>query len=116
MRRVLLAIPDLIFNTRVADAVRALGGTAHDITATTAAESAAGADLAVVDTGAPGARAVIAALAGAVPVLAYGSHVDIAGQRAALQAGANRLVTRGKLTAELPALLQATARASTAEA
>lgn len=116
MRRVLLVIPDLFFNVKVADAVRALGGTPIDVSLATASARAADADLVVVDASpSTNGLAVVRLLksdpaTAQTPILAFGAHVDVAGQRAAVEAGIDRLVTRGKLAAELPTLLLATAR------
>ena len=115
--KIVLVIPDLLFGVRVADAARALGFT--PVEAQVAALPAAVGDdvaLVVVDTGqradwAAAIRSLKASPASAtIPILAYGSHVDVNTMKAAVAAGCDRLVTRGKLMAELPQLLQATAR------
>lgn len=115
---VLLLTGDLIFGVRIADAARALGFTPLDVTLRDLEQRAAsGAALIVVDTAFRGdwqntIKALKSNAATAkVPVLAYGAHVDVTASRAAVAAGCDRLVTRGKLTAELPALLEATAAA-----
>jgi CheY-like chemotaxis protein len=116
--RVLLVVSDLIFGVRLADAARALGFEAKDIAVGTLPQ-ALGDDVALVvlDTGQRGDwEAAIRAMktepaTAAIPVLAYGSHVDVTASRAAVAAGVDRLVTRGKLMAELPLLLESTARA-----
>ncbi|MBA3945740.1 MAG: hypothetical protein H0X37_14375 [Herpetosiphonaceae bacterium] len=116
MRKVLVMVPDLMFGVKIGDVVRALGGTPVDVTPVTLLRHAADADLLVVDSGqlngwSEAVRALKADPQGAsVPVLAFGPHVDVAAQRAALAVGCERVVTRGKLAAELPTLLQATAR------
>jgi DNA-binding NarL/FixJ family response regulator len=53
-------------------------------------------------------RAITLARAAGVPVLAYGSHVDIAAQRAARAAGATRVIANSKLAADLPGQLDRT--------
>ncbi len=116
--RVLLVVPDLIFGDRLADAARALGFEAKDA-AVGALAQALGDDVALVvlDTGQRGDwEAALRAMkqepaTAGIPVLAYGSHVDVTASRAAVAAGVDRLVTRGKLMAELPQLLEGTARA-----
>lgn len=114
-RKILLAIPDLFFSVRIAEAARALGFTPEDVGLPDLPRRAEGAVLVVLDLGQPGdwqaaLRALKAdATSANVPVLAFGSHVDVAASRAAVKAGADRLVTRGKLVAELPSLLTATA-------
>ena len=114
---ILLVIPDLIFGVRVADTARALGFTPVETSLAQLPRAASG-DVALVvidmsqqDDWQAAIRALKADPATAhIPVLAYGPHVDVAASRAALAAGCDRLVTRGKLMAELPQLLQATAR------
>jgi CheY-like chemotaxis protein len=114
---ILLAIPDLIFGIRVADAARAQGFSTRDVTPAQLKDAITGdVALIVIDTGQPldwegAVRALKADPTTAdVPVLAYGSHVDVTASRAAVAAGVDRLVTRGKLMAELPRLLEQTAR------
>lgn len=114
---ILLAIPDLIFSIRIADAARALGFMPSDGTLAHVKDAITGdVVLIVIDAGQPGdwastIRALKADPATArVPVLAFGSHVDVTASRAAVAAGVDRLVTRGKLMAELPQLLEQTAR------
>ncbi len=114
---ILLAIPDLIFGVRIADAARALGYTPVDVAAARLKDAITpDVVLIVLDTGqrddwAATVRALKADPATAkVPVLAYGSHVDVTASRAAVAAGVDRLVTRGKLMAELPQLIERTAQ------
>jgi CheY-like chemotaxis protein len=116
---ILLVVQDLIFGVRIADAARALGFKPVDVDLQ-ALPAAVNSDtaLVVLDTGHRGDwQAAVKALksdphTAGVPVLAYGSHVDVTALRAAVAAGCDRLVTRGKLMAELPQLIQATARES----
>ncbi len=116
-RTILLIVQDLIFSVRIAEAARALGFNPVD-TDLDALPVAAGPEVALVvlDTGYRGDwQAILRALksdarTASIPVLAYGSHVDVSASRAAVAAGCDRLVTRGKLMAELPKLLQGTAR------
>ena len=114
---ILLAIPDLIFGVRITDATRALGYTPVDVAAARLQDAITpDVVLIVLDTGqrddwTATVRALKADPATAkIPVLAYGSHVDVAASRAAVAAGVDRLVTRGKLMAELPQLIERTAR------
>lgn len=115
-QKVLLAIPDLFFGVRVADVARALGFTPVEISLA-ALPAAVDEEVAliVIETGQQGDwEGTIRAVKGeprtaSIPVLAYGSHVNVAASRAAVAAGADRLVTRGKLMAELPQLLAAAA-------
>lgn len=114
MAAILLLIPDLFFSVRVADAARALGYEPREV-------SSAAALVAVVQQGAAGIivdtqersdwQAAVRQLKSdqrttTIPILAFGSHVDVALQRAAVEAGCDRIVTRGKLMRELPDLLQ----------
>lgn len=103
-----------MFSVRIADAVRAQGWEPCEVASggSLIAEARAGAAAVVLDTQARGdwldaVKQLKAddATAG-IPILAYGSHVDVEAQRAAVQAGVDRLVTRGKLVAELPELLK----------
>ncbi|HEY0607412.1 MAG TPA: hypothetical protein VGD58_31125 [Herpetosiphonaceae bacterium] len=114
MQPIVLLIPDLFFSVKVADAARALGYQTRDAAnaealLTAVREGAAGV---VLDTQErSGWQEAIQALkadpaTAQVPVLAFGSHVDVAASRAAVAAGCDRLVTRGKLSRELPELLQ----------
>lgn len=114
---VLLVVQDLIFGVRIGEAARAMGFVAIDVALAalpTAVDDKVA--LVVVDMGQKGDwQTAVRGLkadpqTAAVPILAYGSHVDVTASRAAVAAGVDRLVTRGKLTAELPQLLRATAR------
>ena len=115
--QIFLVISDLFFGVRVADTARALGFTPVDVSLSEL-RKAAGDDaaLVVIDTGyGEDWEAAVRALkaepaSAAIPILAYGSHVDTRAMKAAVAAGCDRLVTRGKLMAELPQLIQATAR------
>lgn len=114
MQPIVLLIPDLFFSVKVADAARMLGYPTREVAnaeSLTAAvrEGAAGV---VLDThersGWQDAVQTLKAdpATAQVPILAFGSHVDVAASRAAVAAGCDRLVTRGKLARELPELLQ----------
>lgn len=112
--QILLLIPDLFFSVKVADTARALGYTTRDVADADALLLAAreGAAAIVLDTQArtdwqTAVRALKSDPAtAAVPILAFGSHVDVNASRAAVAAGVDRLVTRGKLSRELPDLLR----------
>lgn len=114
MPTLLLLIPDLFFGVKVADATRALGATAREARdpAALLALAAEGADGIVLDTKAAGDwQAAVRELkadphTARIPILAFAPHVDVAATRAAVAAGCDRLVTRGKLSAELPTLLR----------
>lgn len=49
--------------------------------------------------------ALTSVLSGEVPVLAFGSHTNVEGFRAAKAAGATRVVSNGEFSRRLPALL-----------
>ena len=114
MRPLLLLMPDLFFSVKVADAARALGYPTREVANAAAlmAVALAGAAAIVLDTQErsdwqSAIRALKADPATAtIPVLAFGSHVDVAASRAAVAVGCDRLVTRGKLSRQLPDLLR----------
>ncbi|HEY7982667.1 MAG TPA: hypothetical protein VID73_00780 [Ktedonobacterales bacterium] len=67
--------------------------------------------LAIVNTAARGLdwrAAITAARAAGVPVLAFGSHVDLETQAAARAAGATRVVANSRLAADLPGIVART--------
>lgn len=114
MQPLLLLIPDLFFGVKVADTARALGYPIREVKDATAllATAQAGAVGIVLDMQErsdwqSAVRALKAAAATAtIPVLAFGPHVDVETSRAAVMAGCDRIVTRGKLARELPDLLR----------
>lgn len=114
MQPIVLLIPDLFFSVRVADAARALGYQPREVANAEALLGAVreGAVGVVLDTQErSGWQDTVQTLkadpaTAQVPILAFGSHVDVAASRAAVAAGCDRLVTRGKLSRELPDLLQ----------
>jgi len=112
-RRVLVAVPNLFFATRIGETARTLG------IATEACEPARLAErmraerpaLAIVDLHAPGVldavRAARADPAGAeLPVVGFYSHVDPSLAQAARDAGVTQVLTRSAFTARLAAILQ----------
>jgi CheY-like chemotaxis protein len=113
MQPLVLLIPDLFFSVKVADAARALGYQTREVANAAALAAAVQEGVAgiVLDTQErsdwqAAVRTLKADPATAhVPVLAFGSHVDVAASRSAVAAGCDRLVTRGKLSRELPELL-----------
>lgn len=114
MQPIVLLIPDLFFSVKVADAARALGYQPREVANAEALLAAVreGAVGVVLDTQErSGWQDTVQTLkadpaTAQVPILAFGSHVDVAASRAAVAAGCDRLVTRGKLSRELPDLLQ----------
>lgn len=112
MKRVLVAVPDLLFGVQIANAVRTAGGDPHLIRTS----SEAGAILAaepvaavIVDLGGRIASgAVIQAAAGqGIPVFAFGPHLQAAAIRAARAAGAEKVVANSALADALPGWLAA---------
>lgn len=101
---------DLFFGERFDHALRQLGHQAQvvDLSAGPAPEALpAGVDLALIDLEAgPAALDLVrAARAAGVKVLAFGPHVDTDLRHAAQEAGADRVVTKSRLTASFADLL-----------
>jgi DNA-binding response OmpR family regulator len=70
-------------------------------------------ELALVNTAVRGVdwqTAIRAAREAGVPVIAFGSHVDLETQAAARQAGASRVISNSKLAADLPGIVARTVR------
>jgi DNA-binding NarL/FixJ family response regulator len=88
-------VPDLMDRSR-------LGGIVDTFVTSAAglAEAAAAASVVVVDLGRAGALDAIAAVAGTVPVVAFGSHVDTDLLAAARAAGATVVLPRSRLFAD----------------
>ena len=114
---IVIVVPDLMVSTRITDVARALGFTPVETgLSTLTTKVSTDTALVVVDIGQLGdwetaIRALKAASTTAdVPVLTFGPHVDVDASRTAVAAGSDRLVTRGKFMAELPQLLEQTAR------
>jgi hypothetical protein len=96
VKRVLLECRDLFFRGKLQEVIRRAGAE------TVSAEPC---ELAVIELGSSTALERIRDLAGgAVPVLAFGSHVDAAGLRAARELGA-RAVPNSEIENSLRALL-----------
>ena len=51
-------------------------------------------------------EAIRAAVVQQVPVLAFGSHMDLEARKRALEAGANKVVANSKFTSDMPGLVQ----------
>jgi len=72
-------------------------------------------DLAVVDIATRGVdweAAIRAARTRQIPVLAFGSHMDLEARAKALQAGAQKVVANSKFASDMPGLLQRLLHAS----
>jgi hypothetical protein len=108
-RRLIVAVPDLIFQSRIEAAAVARGLVVVAAASDQQAEEAIGRGAAglVVDLQAAGfapRRVIEAARAARVPALAFGRHTDAAALRAAREAGATA-VPRSQLAEELAELL-----------
>jgi len=110
-------VPDLMFGLRVRDVLAQLGYTAHvyEDVATTQAALLPSLALLIVDLRGSVAAltelvATAKALDPALPVLAFGSHVDVERQQAARAAGCDRVVANSKFSADLPTLVTTLAR------
>lgn len=109
MTEIVVLERDLFFVTKVRATLAAAGyacavaKNAEDLAARLATEPHPA--LALIHFGAPGVeweRGIQLARSANVPVLAYGSHVDLAAQAAARAAGATRVIANSKLAADLP--------------
>ena len=70
--------------------------------------------LALVNTAIAGVdwrAAIVAAREAHIPVIAFGSHVDLERQQAAREAGATRVIANSKLAADLPGIVARTLQA-----
>ena len=114
-RRILLLVPDLLFQSKIREQAHALGYE----TALADTESSIGSALAldpnlvVIDLHADGIdwrSAVLSAIDSGAPVLAFGRHTEAALLNAAREAGCKRVVPRSQLVEELPQLITACAR------
>ena len=108
--RIVLVATDLMRQSRVAEAARALG---HAVVVATTAEEArealhaSAAAVVILDLQAEGVpwRDVVTA-AGSVPVIAFGQHTKADVLRAARAAGCRLAVPRSRLVKELPRLIE----------
>ncbi|HZC07670.1 MAG TPA: hypothetical protein VE338_18685 [Ktedonobacterales bacterium] len=113
-RRALLLDPDLFFSVKVSATLKHMAITtttvrqAGEWTRRLAAERF---DIGLVNTAAPAKdwrEAIASARAAGLPIIAYGSHVDIETQAQARAAGATRVIANSKLAADLPAIVEQT--------
>lgn len=112
---ILALVPDLWFLARLRASAAAYGATVEDLRRAEHLAARAAATrpaLIIVDIGTPDqdwAAAIRqlkqAAATATVPVIAFGPHVDQAGQAAARAAGADRVLSNRRFTETLPALL-----------
>jgi hypothetical protein len=105
--KVVAFVPDLLFGSNVAGAIRAAG---HECTLVSALDAGAleGADALVVDLTADASERLSAArgaIAAGVPTLAFYSHVEADVRASAEQAGLTLVVPRSRMAREGPALV-----------
>jgi CheY-like chemotaxis protein len=122
--RVLALVPDLLFASRIEQALRRLGYRAEfapDGAALLAQLRASPPALVLVDLAARGVEPVAAIRAlkqdpvgREVPVVAFGPHRDTAARMAAQQAGADAVVANAELALDLPGLVARYARGARA--
>ena len=113
-RRIIAIVRDLFFSVRIKETLQAHGyavAVVKSPQALTDVLAAASPALIILDLNFRGIDppATIAQLKGnlatqAIPILAFGSHLDHAARDAAKAAGANRVVPNSKLAEDLPAL------------
>ena len=111
MSRITIVVSDLLFQSRIAAAVARLGheATVADSAATVAGAMAARPALAIIDLherNLDATTAIGAAKAAGVRVLAFGRHTEPGILRAARDAGADLVVPRSQVAAELPQLIE----------
>lgn len=104
---------DVFFGMRIRTVLQNLGYTLrlakNETELLTAAE---GADIALVDFNKPVDWEVLRPiLDGDIPVIAFSSHTNIEGFRAAKEAGVTRVVSNGEFSRSLPALMEKYRRA-----
>lgn len=107
---------DLFFGVKIANVMRGLGyrvELAQRTTVFAVKLDASGQDVAlgIIDIGAGVDWNVISSLSASVPILAFGSHLDVDGMRAAKLAGVSRVVSNGDFHREMVTLVQRYARA-----
>jgi DNA-binding NtrC family response regulator len=110
-RRALLLDTDLFFAVKVSETLKHAGyttRTARRLSDFTEALVAARPEIALVNTAARGVEwraAIRAAREAGVPLVAFGSHVDIETQEQARQAGATAVIANSKLASDLPGVV-----------
>jgi DNA-binding NtrC family response regulator len=108
----LLLDNDLFFSVKVADTLKHVGYRTRTVRALDAfvqvLTTAPLPTVALVNTGARGLdwrAAIAAARQAAVPIIAFGSHVDTQTQQEARDLGATSVIANSKLAADLPAVV-----------
>lgn len=119
-RRALLLDSDLFFSVKVTDTLKHVGyqtRTVRQIAAFTQALADERPVLVLVNTAARGIdwrAGIVAARDAGIPVVAFGSHVDLATQEEARQAGATSVIANSKLASDLPGVVARALRRGTA--
>ncbi len=119
-RRALLLDSDLFFSVKVTDTLKHAGyqtRTVRQIAAFTQALEDERPVLVLVNTAARGIdwrAGIVAARTAGLPVVAFGSHVDLAAQEQARQAGATSVIANSKLASDLPGVVARALRRETA--
>ena len=109
---VVIAVSDLLFQTRIEGAARHAGFETRTVTGDTAMTEPLDGAIVVVDlheTSFEAERLIKAANEARGRVLAFGRHTEPATLRRAREAGADRVVARSQLVEELPELLRSLA-------
>jgi DNA-binding NtrC family response regulator len=108
----LLLDNDLFFSVKIADTLKHVGYRTRTVRALDAFTQAIAASppptVALVNTGARGLdwrAAITAALLARVPVIAFGSHVDLQTQQEARDLGATSVIANSKLASDLPGVV-----------
>ncbi len=121
MQTIVAYVPDLMFGVRVRDVLHQLGYQALVADSLAAAQQALAADLGLLIVDLRGETSATSALVQAakaldpqLPVLAFGSHVDVERQKAAREAGCDRVVANSKFSSDLPNLIATLVRPQSA--
>jgi CheY-like chemotaxis protein len=117
MGTIVALVPDIMFGVRVRDVLDQLGYHARVYEVAADAQAALTPDLSLLIIDLRGPVDAVTELVSAakrldprLPVLAFGSHVDVERQQAARQAGCDRVVANSKFSADLPGLVATLAR------
>lgn len=119
-QRALLLDSDLFFSVKVTDTLKHVGyqtRTVRQMAAFTQALEDERPVLVLVNTAARGIdwrAGIVAARNAGIPVVAFGSHVDLATQEEARQAGATSVIANSKLASDLPGVVARALRRETA--
>jgi DNA-binding response OmpR family regulator len=106
---------DLFFSVKIRDTLQRHGMVVTTVRTLAAfeqrlnADSAELPDLVIINTAITGVdweKAIRLAHQRALPVLAFGSHMDLEARAKALQAGANKVVANSKFATDMPGLVQ----------